>query len=212
MSETSKNDQKRNYSGGWTKKYPAGTKFGHWTVVKYAGQFPSGKSLKTKYLCQCVCGTEKNVFVGELTTGGSKSCGCRGIPKIKKGHKVGRWTVIEDERKMLLYGAMRNVSLCRCECGTERLVERRALRKNSGRGASRSCGCLRNDRMREYFKNGRSKELRKIKEEKNRSVKSGYLRCNNPFPTSEQLASALKENATDGRSEGSIAASEERTA
>lgn len=44
-------------------------KFGYWTVIK--------KADKPNYWhCKCECGTEKDVFRGNLIQGSSKSCGC----------------------------------------------------------------------------------------------------------------------------------------
>lgn len=48
-----------------------GDRFGRWIVLE---RVPEGK--KTKYLCRCVCGTEKLVAHGDLRSGKSKSCGC----------------------------------------------------------------------------------------------------------------------------------------
>ena len=52
----------------------AGEKFGHWTVIKYVR--------KSKWLCQCDCGTKKEVYGNSLLNGKSKSCGCK-INKYK---------------------------------------------------------------------------------------------------------------------------------
>lgn len=46
-----------------------GKKFGHWTVLKYVG--------KRKWLCQCDCGTKKEVYGNNLLSGKTKSCGCQ---------------------------------------------------------------------------------------------------------------------------------------
>jgi len=51
---------------------PIGEEFGLWTV----------KSLGHKWdylLCECICGKEKNVNVYSLTSGKSKSCGCKSL-------------------------------------------------------------------------------------------------------------------------------------
>lgn len=60
--------------------------------------------------------------------------------KIKKGLdcKYGRWTVVADN------GWSENghkLLLCRCECGTEKVVQKSNLES----GRSRSCGCLRRE-------------------------------------------------------------------
>jgi len=47
-----------------------GTKFNHWTIKKL--------STKPDYLeCVCECGMVKSVNVYSLTSGKSKSCGCK---------------------------------------------------------------------------------------------------------------------------------------
>lgn len=51
-----------------------GTTFGHWTVLKYAGK----RKNRHYVLCQCKCGTERSVCVGNLLRGRSKSCRCLG--------------------------------------------------------------------------------------------------------------------------------------
>jgi len=55
-------------------------------------------------------------------------------PRIQVGEKFTRWTVIEDRTPP----GERRRYLCRCECGTEKIVDGPSLRI----GASRSCGCL----------------------------------------------------------------------
>lgn len=56
---------------------------------------------------------------------------------IQPGMQFERWTVLSPGEN--------NKWLCRCECGTERLVSDRGLRY----GESRSCGCLRRDKSQE---------------------------------------------------------------
>jgi hypothetical protein len=50
---------------------------------------------------------------------------------MEQGGRYGRWTVL-----IPYPGSVR--ALCRCDCGTERLIRRSDL----ARGESRSCGCL----------------------------------------------------------------------
>lgn len=53
----------------------AGTSIGHWTVIAEAPKRYGLRHLK----CRCVCGTERDVFIGNLRKGLSKSCGCIGF-------------------------------------------------------------------------------------------------------------------------------------
>lgn len=52
----------------------AGKVFDRWTVIEYAGRVTNGTN--SVWLCNCSCGTTKVVIGRELTTGGSRSCGC----------------------------------------------------------------------------------------------------------------------------------------
>jgi len=51
-----------------------GQVFGYWTVLGFAGR--DGRNA-TVWNCKCICGTERNVVVGSLMKGKSKSCGCK---------------------------------------------------------------------------------------------------------------------------------------
>lgn len=51
-----------------------GQRFGEWTVL---GRDPSADTNHPRLLCRCSCGAEKPVQVHALTSGKSKSCGCR---------------------------------------------------------------------------------------------------------------------------------------
>lgn len=59
------------------------------------------------------------------------------------GLRVGRWTVIRKAEP--LYARRLPAYLCRCECGTERLIPAQTLRKSE----SRSCGCLKSELTRD---------------------------------------------------------------
>jgi hypothetical protein len=61
------------------------------------------------------------------------------------GMKFGRWTVLALHPKRMRYGkrrAARVVWHCRCDCGTERLVNGDSLRRT----VSSSCGCLQREK------------------------------------------------------------------
>lgn len=51
-----------------------GKRFGWLTVVSRVENSPPGNP---KWNCKCGCGGNKAVFVGNLKSGGTKSCGCR---------------------------------------------------------------------------------------------------------------------------------------
>lgn len=59
------------------------------------------------------------------------------------GQKFNRWTALSFEGKR---GAHK-MYLCRCECGTEKLVQRNSLVD----GKTKSCGCFRDERSRKRF-------------------------------------------------------------
>ena len=68
-----------------------------------------------------------------------------GKEQIYVGAKFGRWTVLDTDLLNPNSKAKQKVkyALCRCECGTERLVEYPRLYQ----GRSNSCGCIRKERV-----------------------------------------------------------------
>lgn len=64
------------------------------------------------------------------------------VDLICPGQKFGRWTVL-DEYTTMANG--RKKWLCRCECGTERYVRTQSLRN----GDSKSCGCLKPEKIKQ---------------------------------------------------------------
>jgi len=61
----------------------------------------------------------------------------------------GRWIVIAETLSRKTGNSIEKCFVCRCSCGTERIVTGRSLR----RGKSNSCGCLRNERIKQYATN-----------------------------------------------------------
>lgn len=53
------------------------------------------------------------------------------------GQKFGKWTVLRMVTRTSTDGHRRTACLCRCECGTERVIYAQSLRS----GQSKSCGC-----------------------------------------------------------------------
>lgn len=117
-----------------------GKKFGKWTVIKKVPN--KTKDWHTRWLCQCECGTIREVSGGHLTQHVSTSCGCsrkeKGVIDLT-GRKFGRWTVIErvgkDKNNNILWK-------CVCDCGTERVNTANRLLS----GGSTSCGCLKSEK------------------------------------------------------------------
>lgn len=52
-----------------------GDVFGRWTIIE---RLKRKKNRNTRVLCRCICGTEKEVELGNLVKGASTSCGCFG--------------------------------------------------------------------------------------------------------------------------------------
>ena len=85
-----------------------------------------------KILCRCDCGKEVSVARCSLTSGGTKSCGCKRNKtefRLKPGDRFGMLTILSDQNSRSI--------LCRCDCGNEVSVRRYSLKS----GITRSCGC-----------------------------------------------------------------------
>lgn len=95
-------------------------------------------------LCECNCGTLREVSAAHLLNSKSKSCGnCCKEPSIRRidltGQKFGRLTVIEQH-----YENGRAYCWTQCECGTWRNVRANRLQN----GDTKSCGCLNSEKVR----------------------------------------------------------------
>lgn len=65
------------------------------------------------------------------------------------GQRFGRLVAIEKAPRAAYYSSYRNARWrCRCDCGAETVVSSHSLRY----GFTRSCGCLRSDRMKDIHK------------------------------------------------------------
>lgn len=117
-----------------------GNSFGRLTPIERIKEFNKGN---TKYLCKCSCGNETIVTDFQLLSGRTKSCGClsaeltsiRNRVQINSGEKFGKLTVLKEtlgrDGNHIKY-------LCKCECGSETIVNGYNLRK----GKTISCGCI----------------------------------------------------------------------
>jgi hypothetical protein len=125
-----------------------GKRFGRLSVISEAGK----QGLDYIYKCKCDCGNETLVLGTNLRTGNTKSCGClhreiiscvgtRNIGKYKDlvGQRFGRLTVVN------LVGGISPIPIwhCKCDCGNEIDVRRDYLVS----GQTKSCGCLKTDKI-----------------------------------------------------------------
>jgi len=121
--------------------------FNHWVVLSYAGYHPGTR--KKLWRCKCVCGNTKNVYQYSLTSGRSRSCGCRnGIDLSER--RFGSLVAIMPVTR----GDETRVWLCRCDCGTESLVRAQSLVE----GHTKSCGCVGLEKKKETLKQERTKK------------------------------------------------------
>lgn len=111
--------------------------FGEWTVKKYCGN--------SKWLCECSCGTLREIATETLNNGTSRSCGSyKHNPNFKdlSNTNVGNWHIIDY--------AGNGLWNCECKCGRRQTVLGDSLK----RGQSLSCGhCIRKDWQIEALQN-----------------------------------------------------------
>lgn len=113
-------------------------KFGRWTALEYVG--------KSKWKCQCECGTIKEVDGYNLVKGISKSCGCYRTdirPSFRSvdysGQKFGRLNVLE---KIYVFKQKAKYK-CQCDCGNVVYI----LANNFVSNGTKSCGCYRDEKI-----------------------------------------------------------------
>lgn len=100
-----------------------------------------------RYLCRCVCGTEKSIRIDKILSGNTVSCGCKKTEDMQQwngrnqftGQKFGRLTVI-GETRVNGYKQWK----CACDCGGEKITTTLYL-KNS---EVPSCGCYESEKIR----------------------------------------------------------------
>ena len=123
-----------------------GLRFGRLVVLRLNPEpyrAPSGKPTR-RCDCLCDCGNTCTVLNNMLTSGRTRSCGClqrekaASTAKDLAGQRFGLWTVLHRAPLKRPDGnRSKNGWLCRCDCGTERVLLTRSLTS----GASKSCGC-----------------------------------------------------------------------
>jgi hypothetical protein len=120
-----------------------GKRFGRWVALAL---HPERSRLGlARWVCRCDCGSERIVLGNNLRSGATTSCGsatcCRRAHRLidLTGRRFDRWHVIAliPERQRSC-GRPFVLWLCRCDCGSERIVRGSNLQS----GCSKSCGCL----------------------------------------------------------------------
>jgi hypothetical protein len=104
-----------------------GQTINYWTVLKELGA--------GKVLCQCICGTQREVYKNALLNGTTKSCGCKSS-ELKseaflnnmEGQTINSWTILKELGNDKVF--------CRCSCGVEKVTAKSTILD----GRSKSCG------------------------------------------------------------------------
>lgn len=116
----------------------AGQKFGKLTVVRAADQ--DRKNRYKVWECKCDCGNTVFVESRLLVNGATKSCGCLSKAEDLTGQRFGKLVV---RRKAGTRKSRAAIWECQCDCGNLRQVNATNLKS----GRTRSCGCLRIEKM-----------------------------------------------------------------
>ena len=115
-----------------------GQRFGRLTVLSYDRTEGKGH---TYWNCKCDCGTVKSIRKDGLISGSVVSCGCYHRENTSKTQLIDLTGQFFGELEVLEYkGSNKHNSaqwLCRCSCGTEKIIDGQSLRK----GLTKSCGC-----------------------------------------------------------------------
>lgn len=138
----------------------SGERYGRLVAVKRLGLIKN----QSVWICKCDCGKEKQVVLGALRSGLTKSCGCyhdevSGSQNFidLTGKTFGNWLVLkkaENKKGQHIYW------LCRCMCGYEKEVQGNSLR----RGLSTCCtSCA-------YIKIAAKNKNRKVPEKQKRHL------------------------------------------
>lgn len=107
--------------------------FGKWKVLQKTDKRESGSIV---WLCQCECGTIKEIRGTSLIAGETKSCGCIQYKDITD-QRFGKLIALKEVKK----GSLENPSqwFCKCDCGNTKIINKKDLL----RGHTSSCGlCL----------------------------------------------------------------------
>lgn len=117
-------------------KFSAGQKYGRLTLLGLSG----GTNKHPRWMVRCDCGTEKEIQIHSVTSGGVSSCGCLRLERLVEaraldltGKRVGMLTVLK------FYGVVsgRRCWACICDCGNGYIGWTEQL----SRSRVGSCGC-----------------------------------------------------------------------
>jgi len=145
--------------------------FGNWTVLR--------KAERRKYwICQCACGTVREVLAWSLLRGATRSCGCLPYPrKDISGEKRGHLTALRQTGK-IVDGSTEYV--WRCDCGNEVTLP---LSRVSDLSQNRMCPECATKKRRINGKNmnliSREKAIQGLAPEALRSLRDGKPQSNN---------------------------------
>lgn len=114
-----------------------GKVFGNWTVISRRG---SDKHHNILWLCECVCGIEKEVRGNGLVSGKSTSCGCSYKTDLT-GKRFGKLVVVRED----LTQKPDRCWVCQCDCGNTKTIIGSSLKQ----GVSNSCGCSKGEWIRQ---------------------------------------------------------------
>lgn len=113
-----------------------GDRYGHLTIVKESNP----DKYFRKFICQCDCGNIRDVYIQNLRSGLTQSCGCRRDKNVKDantkhtdetliGTKHGSWTILstKDVLKQRVIKQIQNVIMkkvkVQCEhCGSKKEI------------------------------------------------------------------------------------------
>lgn len=121
-----------------------GQRFHYLTVLEEVPKTDRRNPKQVEWKCQCDCGNITTVITNYLTSGHTKSCGCRrasaareNFTKDIKGKKYNKLTALESTESRGADGSI--IWKCQCECGNIHYASTNSLNC----GAIGSCGCQR---------------------------------------------------------------------
>ena len=120
-----------------------GHQYGRLTVLRRADH--NSTTNHTRWLCRCICGTEKIVGQSELRSGNTKSCGCYDLNRKRSqvvditGSVSGYLTLLHHDPIMINKKGHRTYWVCHCSnCGRTKSIHRSTILRK----LTNSCGCL----------------------------------------------------------------------